>query len=256
MIYQKQLKDGLPGVKPLIEVKRVSAKEIPLNGLLEIDLNVTANFQNPFNPEEVDVVAIVTTESGREFEIPAFYYQDFGRKLEDGKETLTPNGEPFWKVRFTPVEVGKHTVCIKLKDEGEIVTSGNLTFDVYQSNRLGFVEVSKTDRRFFQFTTGQSFFFIGHDVCWFGSRGTYDYDEWFSSMNLNGENITRIWMAPWAFGIEWKRLGHYDQVEAWRLDYVLKKAEEKGIYVILCLMNHGQLQSDGLTGEWNDNPYN
>lgn len=75
-------------------------------------------------------------------------------------------------------------------------------------------------------------------------------------MNLNGEKITRIWMAPWAFGIEWGKLGYYDLAEAWRLDYVLEKARETDIYVLLCLMNHGQLQSGGDTGQWNDNPYN
>lgn len=67
-------------------------------------------------------------------------------------------------------------------------------------------------------------------------------------------NYARIWMAPWAFAVEWSdRAGRYDLKEAWRLDYVLRLAEKKGIYVMLCLVNHGQLRA----GEnWNGNPYN
>jgi hypothetical protein len=153
------------------------------------------------------------------------------------------------------METGEHVIHITLKDKVETVTSEKLTFNVYSSDKPGFVRLSERDRHYFRFDNNQSIFFIGHDVCWFGSEGTYEYDEWFSAMNLSGEKITRIWMAPWAFGIEWKQLGQYDLTEAWRLDYVINKAEEKGIYIILCLMNHGQLQSGGLTGEWSNNPY-
>ncbi|MGQ9515549.1 MAG: cellulase family glycosylhydrolase [Thermoproteota archaeon] len=256
ILYIQPPKEEKPSMKPLLEIKRISAKEIPLHELIEIDLNVTANFQNPFDPNEIEVLAVIKTKSGEEIELPAFYYQDYKRELIDGKETLTPNGEPYWKVRFTPMELGEHVVYIKLRADGEIVTSGNFTFDVCPSNELGFARISKTDGRYIEFSGNRPLFLIGHNVCWYGSRGTYDFDEWFSSMKLNGENMARIWMAPWSFGIEWKKLGYYELSEAWRLDYMLKKAEENGIYVILCLMNHGQLQSGGLTGQWSDNPYN
>ena len=244
-----------PTVKPSLSIDRISNEEVPLYGLLEIDLNVTANFENPFNPDQVDVAATIETPTGRMVQIPAFYYQDFNRKLVGATESLVAASEPYWRVRYTPTEIGEHVIHITLKDKVETVTSEKLTLNVCPSDEPGFVRLSETDRRYFRFDNNQSILFIGHDVCWFGSKGTYDYDEWFSSMNLNGEKITRIWMAPWAFGIEWKQLEYYDLTEAWRLDYVTRKAEEKGIYIILCLMNHGQLQSGGMTGEWSNNPY-
>jgi hypothetical protein len=246
---------GTP-MKPSLSIIRVSSQKVPLYGLLELDLNVTGNFKNPFNPDEVEVSALIETPKGETIEVPAFYYQEFKRELVEGRETLTPMGEPYWKIRFTPMEAGTYKLHVLLRTASHTVTSEELTFDVYESDRGGFVRVSEVDKRYFKVENGESLFFIGHNVCWFGSRGTFDYDEWFSAMNKSGENITRIWMAPWAFGIEWKKLGYYDLAEAWRLDYVIKKAEEEGIYIILCLMNHGQLQSGGLTGQWNDNPYN
>jgi len=244
-----------PNVKPELKILQVSG-EIPLYGVLEIDLNTSSFYENPFNPNEVNITALIKAPSGKSIHIPAFYYQNYSRELGSGGEVLTPTGGTYWKVRFSPKEIGQYVVSIKLQGGGEAITSDNMTFNVHPSDGLGFVELSEGDRRYLKFSNNRSHFFIGHDVCWFGSNGTYDYDEWFSSMNLNGEDITRIWMASWAFGIEWDRLGYYDLMEAWRLDYVLRKAEENGIYVILCLMNHGQLQSGGLTGEWGDNPYN
>lgn len=247
---------GQPSVKPALNILQVNSKDIPLYGILEIDLNTSSFYENPFNHDEVNITGVIKAPSGKIIQIPAFYYQNYSRELGDGGETLTPMDGPHWKVRFSPKEIGQYVVRITLQGEGETITSDNMTFNVHPSDSFGFVELSEWDRHYLQFTNNRSFFFLGHDVCWFGSNGTYDYDEWFSSMNLNGEDITRIWMASWAFGIEWERLGYYDLMEAWRLDYVIRKAEEKGIYVILCLMNHGQLQSGGLTGEWNDNPYN
>jgi len=243
-------------MKPSLTIIRVSSQKVPLYGLLELDLNATDSFKNPFNPDEVEILALIKTPKDETIEIPAFYYQEFKRELTEGRETLTPVGEPYWKIRFTPVEVGTYKLHVLLRTASHTVTSEELTFDAYESDIRGFVRVSEVDKRYFKVENGESLLFIGHNVCWFGNRGAFDYDEWFSAMNKSGENITRIWMAPWAFGIEWKKLGYYDLSEAWRLDYVIKKAEEEGIYIILCLMNHGQLQSGGLTGQWNDNPYN
>jgi len=243
-------------VEPSISIERANPQDVPLYGLFEVDLNVTANFENPFDPDEVNVTAVFASPSGRVIHVPAFYYGQFNRTLAGNSEQLTPLGEPYWKARFAPIEIGEYTFYARLEDEGRIVETDQRTFNAYPSDNRGFVRVSDRDHRFLRFDDDSSFFFVGHDVCWFGSKGTYDYDTWFSSMNLNGEKITRIWMAPWAFGIEWKKLGNYDMAEAWRLDYVLEKAREKDIYVLLCLMNHGQLQTGELTGQWSDNPYN
>ncbi len=242
-------------VKPSVSIISISQETVPLYGTLEVNINVT-KVENPFDPSEINVTAVFTTPSGQETEVRAFYYQEYTRSLMGDNEILNPVGKPYWKVRFTPTEVGKYSFYVKLKIRIQAKTTDSFVFNVTSSSNRGFVRVSNEDNRFFRFDDGSSFFFVGHDVCWSGSRGTFDYDEWFASMNQSGEIITRIWMAPWVFGIEWDELGNYDLSEAWRLDYVLKKAEEKGIYVILCFMNHGQLQASGSTAQWNDNPYN
>jgi hypothetical protein len=229
---------------------------VPLYGIVEVNVNISADINNPFDPGEVNVSVVFTAPSSQTVETSAFYFQEYTRSLSGNQEVLTAVDEPYWKVRFTPTEVGEYSFYAKIKRGAQTETTDPYTFDVSSSSSRGFVRVSSVDDRFFTFDNGSSFFFVGHDVCWSGSRGTFDYDDWFASMNQSGETITRIWMAPWVFGIEWTKLGSYSLAEAWRLDYVIKKAEEKGIYVLLCFMNHGQLQASGETVQWADNPYN
>jgi hypothetical protein len=113
--YFENLIFGRAPMKPSLSIIRVSSQKVPLYGLLELDLNVTGNFKNPFNPDEIEVSAIIETPKGETIEIPAFYYQEFKRELVEGRETLTPVGEPYWKIRFTPMEVGTYKLHVLLK---------------------------------------------------------------------------------------------------------------------------------------------
>jgi len=61
-------------VKSSLSIDRISNEEVPLYGLLEIDLNVTGNFENPFSPDQVDVAATIETPTGRMVQTPAFYH--------------------------------------------------------------------------------------------------------------------------------------------------------------------------------------
>ncbi len=101
----------------------------------------------------------------------------------------------------------------------------------------------------------------GENVCWHGARGTYDYDDWFCAMQAAGENYARLWMCPWAFGVETdaNSLNRYRLDRAWQLDYVLQLAEQRGIYLELCLDYHGMFAVEpdywGGNNYWPQNPY-
>ena len=85
-----------------VEVVNISSRRVPLYGLLEVDLNVTASYDNPFDPDQVNVTAVFELPSGRKMTVPAFYYQEYERRLVDGREFLRPVRDPYWKIRFTP----------------------------------------------------------------------------------------------------------------------------------------------------------
>lgn len=238
-----------------VEVLAINPPRVQLYSRIEIDVNVTGYVGNPFDPEDVNVTAFFRDPDGEVLEVPAFYYQDYRRVLLGNTERLEPVGRPLWKVRFTPTKVGRYAFHVEAVRKGVSVRSPTYSFEVEPSDLPGFVRLSSRDPRYFEIERGESRFFVGLNVCWSGSRGTYDYDEWFRAMAASGVNIVRIWMAPWRFGIEWKQLGRYDLEEAWRLDYVLDLADRYGIYVVLCLMNHGQLSTQA-NPQWSENPYN
>ncbi|MEM1557575.1 MAG: DUF5060 domain-containing protein [Thermoproteota archaeon] len=232
-----------------------SAREITLYSKFEITLQVEANFTNPFDPSEIDIFAIFQSESGLKYYVPAFYYQEYNRTRRGNRELLRVFGKPVWKIRFTPCETGKYTFKVSSRNPGNI---NNVTgeFNVIPSTNGGFVRVCEEDRRFFKLDNGQPIFFTGINLGWYtGENGTYDYERWFKKMNENGINLARIWMASWSFAIEWEKLGYYDLKKAWMLDWILNEAEKNNIYIILCLINHGQFSAK-VNPEWPYNPYN
>jgi hypothetical protein len=81
-------------------------------------------------------------------------------------------------------------------------------------------------------------------------------------MQAAGENYARIMMTPWAFGIETdtNSLTNYRLDSAWKLDYVLQLAEQRGLFVLLCFDIHLMFQPVGdywgNDNYWQSNPYN
>lgn len=220
---------------------------------------------NPFDPDLIQVDATFTAPSGRAWKVPAFWYQEYQRALQNGVETLAKSGAPFWQIRFTPLETGEYTVSVAVATNGvsagEAVVSHFMVASNTNLTRTGFVRVAG-DRQYFETGDGQPLPLNGACVCWHGQRGTRDYDDWFGAMSGAGENYARLWMWPYAFGIEAEpnTLLHYRLDRAWQLDYVFDLAEREGIYLLLCLDYHGMFQTKpdmwGANNLWTNNPYN
>jgi hypothetical protein len=159
---------------------------------------------NPFDDEVIRVDATFVGPAGRTWTVPAFWYQGYSRRLSNGAELLTTQGTAEWRVRFTPPATGELRVTLTATLNGQPPdTSLPLTFTVSAAaaSASGFVQVA-TNGQHFCLADGRPLPLVGHCVCWHHARGTYDYDDWFGGMQRVGENYTRLWMAPWAFGIE------------------------------------------------------
>ncbi len=220
---------------------------------------------NPFDPNSIRVDAHFRLPSGKIVDVPAFWYQAYQRSLSGGYESLATSGPAEWRFRFTPAEAGAYTVWVDIRTNDQPYASVQAVAFTVASNappaRFGYVHVAPS-KQYFQTGDGQALRLIGENVCWPGGRGTYDYDDWFSAMQSAGENYARIWMCPWAFGLETdtNSLTHYRLDHAWQLDYVLQLAEQRGIYLLLCLDYHGMFEITpdywGGNNYWPSNPYN
>jgi hypothetical protein len=81
-------------------------------------------------------------------------------------------------------------------------------------------------------------------------------------MGRNGENWSRIWIAPWNCDIEWNAwqapyegLGLYNLENAKKLDRIVELAENNGLMLQMVLHEHCRVDSQH-NPEWHNNPYN
>ncbi len=273
---------GERSVAPLGIIEWSMPGECGTYEIAEGSFKLSREYFNPFDPDEIKVDVWAKNAEGEEIIWPAFYSQDHTRSLLYNRESISPAGSPEWVFRFTPQAPGDYEVGIIIEDkssgagEPEIVRSPSRKLKVVKSDRKGYVRVCEKDPRYFEFSTGEFFYPIGINVHTpkdtrsesslklgvVPDKGSYSYEEYFTEMEKNGVNAVEIWMASWSTALEWTSaqkqywgLGRYNLANAWKLDYVLKSAMDKGIYVHLVLDNHGKLSSHS-DQEWDDSPHN
>lgn len=245
-----------PNVSPISDNRMLSigkpvmnADSVPVYGKLEISFDLQGTFDNAFDSNQIDVHASITAPNGKVLEQPAFLYQDYERSLNENTESFTKKGDAIWKVRFAPVEVGRYSVTIKAKDRaGAEASAGPLDFECVKSNSKGFIRISSKDKRYFAFDDGSVYFPTGANICWSGSKGTYDYDTWLPKYKDAGCNYFRIFLGPgWAtFALETYGegcgAGKINLMNAWRIDYLLQLAEQYGQYVMFSIDSFNTLR--------------
>jgi len=240
---------------------RANAAEVARYDRFELSFNLARTYENPFDPEEVDVSAVITRPDGSTARAPGFFYQGFLRRMERGAQVLVPMGRSQWKVRFAPRRLGTYRYRVEV-DDGEVLSSDAGEFRCVEGPSPGFVRRSLTDPDYLEFDDGSFYYPIGHNIAAAhdvraralgvnipAAEGTYAFDRFLERMAAAGENFGRVWMSPWSFGIEWTRpydvhykgLGRYNLHHAWCLDHVVETARARGVYLMLLLTAHGEI---------------
>jgi hypothetical protein len=181
---------------------------------LELLIEVDRQYDNPFDPEQVDLVVELNTPDGNKLTLPAFYCQDYERrKMNQGRSRSNwyyPIDNGTWKARFAPMQTGTYVATARLKDKAGMIQSQSVRFNCVTSESKGFVRISKKDPRFMEFSDGEPFFSIGQDLAFIG-EGQYvnltKAEEIFGKLADNGANFLRIWTGcqDWAMAIEAKK---------------------------------------------------
>jgi hypothetical protein len=220
----------------------------------ELTVRLEGAIADPYDPDEVALEAVFRPADGRPpVTVQGFYYQPFALSGAEGREALRPDGEPVWKIRFTPVLAGRWSYEVRLVTPAGAQVAAGEPFLVVQSPRRGFVRLDREQRNF-RFDSGAPFIPIGESLCW-GSRR--QYEQWFRDLSRQHANYIRVWLAPWSLSLETARtgVGRYDQARAWLLDHLLDQSEAAGLVWQLCLLNHRSF-SQGEESDWPINPYN
>lgn len=267
----------LPVGAPSADGKSAALPSVKKFETLTLRFELNRQVDNPFDQMQADVTCEVITPSKKKLEHIGFWYQDYDRTDRFSGDDLEPVGRPEWRVRITPREEGEYTYTVKLRIKKDELVLPPRKFIATASQDRGFVRVSKTDPRFFEFENGEFYYPVGHNLhspvdlrCWQqilhseapAGRGLPMYADFFPKMRANGENTAEVWMASWWLGIEWTAKwrdyygkGRYSLQHAWKLDTLLQMARDHGMHIHLVLDNHGKFSSF-CDWEWELNPYN
>ncbi|HWA86817.1 MAG TPA: DUF5060 domain-containing protein [Opitutus sp.] len=225
---------------PALAEIRANTRSVPRYEKFELTFQAHGHWANPFDPDQVAIDCLVEPPHGAAFVVPAFYFQPYRRELVEGDEKLIADGAPCWKVRLTPTETGVYHWHLRLQNAGRTIGSAPETFTcTANSNRPGFIRVSRTNPRYFEHDDGSPFFVIGQNMLVPGHAATFAMDKWLTSLSRAGGNFIRTWWCYSGMDIETRAsaeprrsLGVYDLASAWRADHQIELAEKLGVAVM------------------------
>lgn len=222
---------------------------------VDIDIELTTKFTNPYFQEEAALDMLITTPSGKKLLLPCYYESG-----ESGKTSL-------WKARFAPQEAGKYQYSFRLSKAGKVKsTSKTQSFESKASNKKGFLHTKS--EWVLQFDNGQPFRGVGENICWETRDGDdskyykdlhemadiYNYDYLLPEFAKYGGNFYRTWMCSWNLPIDYKGPfnnsrytlsdEYYNPSALARMDHLIELSESLDLYVMLTLGQGGFTRRD------------
>jgi len=169
---------------------------------LFIDFKVDAKVQNPYNPAEIKVDAIVTTPTNETLVLPCFFLPQEG-------------GEGTWEARLTPRQVGKYSLKIAVAQGDKVNESAVKSFETVASDKKGLLSLDSTSHFFMKYDNGKKIRGLGLNVGWvfepkWNNPDKYTYNMFFDAMEQNKANFVRMWICPWNMPIEWTAVPKYE----------------------------------------------
>jgi hypothetical protein len=247
---QVSIRTYAPGAIPKVEVDTVNASEVGLYEKLEITLNLLdAAYDNPYNPDEIDVYAWFYSPDGDSVRMNGFY-DNYQNRDE-------------WKIRFTANRTGRWEYRIYASDLDGTGSSESHGFTAVESANKGWLHVSPDNPNYLMYDDSGSFYGIAVYYPWnvtenrlddFASVNGNIFGYWDCTYDNSGNGGGIYLLESMESGV-----GRYDQRKAARIDEVLNWAEARAMKVMLAIWVHGYLRIDGIpwdNGLWyEENPY-
>lgn len=211
---------------------------------LFINTVLDAPYENPFDPDDIQVEGRISAPGGQSLTVPCFYMGG-------------PKARSHWQARFTPEEAGRHRGDINVEGAGRVTTSEPFSFEVVAGQRDGFLRLDPESRFSLKFAVGAPFRGLGVSLdCEMEARG--GYGALFRSIRARGGNLVRLRIDSPDLRLErsGSAFGRYDLYAARRLDEVIDQAEPHGIYLLLVLDDSRSLEDGRADSGWSRNPYN
>jgi hypothetical protein len=235
-LYQ-QIRQGLlpPTTERVVPVARYEK--------LELRVDARATYQNPYDPEEVDLWAEFTAPSGKVWKIWGFYNPSTWSSL--------------FMVRFAPDEAGAWRYVVKVRDREGAAESKPGEIPVVDSKHHGFVRVAD-NRRYLQYSDGRPFYGVG---MWYNDAyelfgGGQITEEGLDLLKRQGANFISFFHSP--LETMGTGLGRYDENRAGRLDQIFEWCEKRDLHISWNIWFHSYISEavwGGGNARYRTNPY-
>lgn len=261
----------------------VVPSSIGLNQKLEALINLSNFSKNPYSSSDIDLYAIITSPSLKQYRVNAFYFMDYdynpsdcqvlsggdyGNSYYESKK-LNPLKSD-WRIRFAPKETGtwKMKIYCILDGKIQIRYPDEISFKCVSSPNAGFIKVS-SNKKTLQFENGTPLFLIGENM-----EHAFDSDYtasnktvgvgceslWGEKVNPNYKTGGICMFSKWIqelseAGGNYIRLGNnnmitwsngtlqYDSRMAYRIDKYIEKCSSSNVNVKLCLIPQSNMLS-------------
>ncbi|MDA1139180.1 MAG: DUF5060 domain-containing protein [Planctomycetota bacterium] len=256
---------GSPQLKsPGIFNLRAAEIDLPAGRLNHISFELSKVYAEPFDPEKVAVEAVIKDPLGNNTKLPAFLFQNYGKREFEGKHIETPEGPIEWQVRYRPPVAGKYSFELTVTEQnGQPMRIGNGSFTASATETVANEEgeLSKESAKLVVYQVDRSY----------RTESIWKEGRWVSQTPLTAaiETVeTAAAQKQWLANLEWhqrwgegyKGLGNFNLRFAFHLDQAIAEAERKGIQHPLRLNGNEELHEIStnvdFTYRWKDNPLN
>jgi hypothetical protein len=210
---------------------------------LELIIDLQATFQNPYDPDQIDLSTEFTAPSGKVWKIWGFYNQTSTSAL--------------WMVRFAPNEAGRWRYVVKVKDTQGTAESKPAEFPATESKHPGFIGIA-ANKRYLQFNNGSPFYGVG---LWYNDSYERSDSGGITEENLDGlkqHGVNFISFFNTRLETMGTGLGRYDQDRSRRLDEIFDWCEKRDILISWDIWFHSHFSQEvwGNGNTWySANPY-
>ena len=226
---------------PEVSISKVNSTPVKKYEKFEIWLDLQhVTYENPFDPEEIDLYAIFQAPSGKELKINGFY-----DNYEDANQ---------WKIRFSPSETGTYNYQVFVENNGNKGNADSRSFEAVNSEHKGWIKQSNVNPHYFAHDDGSTYFAVGVYSPWRNNQ------ERFDTYAKHNANFFAIWDIGYGgfvngTGIIEEELGRYNQLKCGRMDSMLTIFEKNDIKLMFAIWPHDLFSETVWAAEWDKNPF-
>jgi hypothetical protein len=228
---------------PSILSVRADSRKVGLYEKFELRIDLKAAYDNPFDPNQINLSAEFTSPSGRKWNVWGFYNPTSWAGL--------------WMVRFSPTEKGTWRYIVKVTDSQGTAQSRAGTFEAQDSSHHGFITIAP-NQRYLRYSDGSSFYGVG---MWYNDS----YEQFNQGAiteegldNLKGRGVSFIGFFPTPLETMGTGLGRYDQNRCGRMDQLIEWCEQRDIHISWNVWFHSYISMavwGGGNSRYRNNPY-